>query len=168
VLELQRRRFAEASRLAEELRAIGERLGDGSEAPYARALMALCAFAEDPTQHAAFAAALAALRAADAKQRLAHALLCAADVDLLRDQATAARDWATEALELATLLERPSDIALARVALARAATLAGDTDAVRRQRTHLADPAVPGLSAQARAAIAALDAAGAPRRRTRR
>ena len=169
VLELQRQRYDEARRLGEDLVAIGARLGEGSEAPYARALVALCALAADAAAGAALDAALDALRVADAKQRLGHALLCAAELDLQQGRAAAARARAAEALELATLLERPSDVVLARVALARAAALAGDADAVRSQRTHLADAVRRGVSAHARRAAEALETAPlAARRRGRR
>ena len=59
VLEIQRLRFDEARRLSAELVEIGERLGEGSEAPYARALAALCRYAETADAADALDAALA-------------------------------------------------------------------------------------------------------------
>ncbi|MFN8643968.1 MAG: hypothetical protein U0802_20795 [Candidatus Binatia bacterium] len=157
-------------RLAEELMAIGARLGEGSEAPYAHALLAVCALAAAPppdfdARLAELEAALEALRAADAKQRLTHVLLCAAEADLRHGRAAAAHAHAGEALALAELLERPSDVVLARVALARAAGLAGDAAMARRQAAQLGPALLRQASAQARAAAAALDAP--PRRRRR-
>ena len=164
-LELARQRCDEVCRLAEELMAIGARLGEGSEAPYARALLAVCALAEAPAAAGDLEAALADLRAVDAKQRLTHVLLCAAEADLRHGRAAAAQAHAGEALQLAELLERPSDVVLARVALARAAALAGDAEAARQQRAQLGPAVLRQASAQARAAAGALEAP--PRRRRR-
>ena len=140
------------------------RLGEGSEAPYARALLAVCALADAPAA-ADLEAVLADLRAVDAKQRLTHVLLCAAEADLRQGRAAAAEAHAGEALALAELLERPSDVVLARVALARAAVLASDAEAARQQRGQLGPAVLRQASAQARNAAAALEPSA---RRSRR
>src|SRR5690606_29071176 len=63
-VELQRARHAEASRICDELVALGERLREGSEAPFARALSALGRHAAGaPEAKAALDEALEALRA---------------------------------------------------------------------------------------------------------
>jgi hypothetical protein len=78
------------------------------------------------------------------------------DIDLERGAAAAARPRAEEALQLAVLLQRPSDVVLARVAVARAAHGQGDAVEVARQRAALAGAALATVSAQARAAVARL------------
>ncbi|HSP98941.1 MAG TPA: hypothetical protein VL049_17095, partial [Candidatus Dormibacteraeota bacterium] len=166
VLEIQRHRHDEARRLSDELVEIGERLGEGSEAPYAHALAALCRYEETADAADGLDAALAALRVADAKQRLVHVLLSAAEIDLERGANAAARTRAAEALDLSLVLERPSDTVLARIALARAAGREGDADVARRQREYLQGAALRGVSAQARAAAMALEATAAPARRS--
>ncbi len=158
VLEIQRLRFDEARRLSAELVEIGERLGEGSEAPYARALAGLCRYAETADAADALDVALADLRIADAKQRLVHVLIAAAEIDLDRGASATALTRAAEALDLSLILERPSDTVLARTVLARAASSDGDTDTAQRQREQLRGEALRGVSARARAAALALDA----------
>jgi hypothetical protein len=64
--------------------------------------------------------------AADAKHRLGFALICAAEIDIERKRFDQAREKATEALRLVTVLGRASEIAAAHALLARAA--AADND----------------------------------------
>lgn len=153
MLELQRGRFAEAERLSDELVRIGERLREGSEAPMARALLALCRYALASDSAPGLDAALAELRAADAKQRLAYVLRVAAELDVRSEKGAVARARAEEALHLACVLERPSDSVLARVALARAAALQGDEVTMQGQFAELGTEALHGVSAEAHVAV---------------
>jgi hypothetical protein len=102
---------------------------------------------------------LADLRVADAKQRLGYLLTRAAEMDLRNSNATVARRRAEEALQLARLLERPSDIVLARAAVAAAAALQKDDATVDRERAELNADALRSVSAHARAAAERLLAA---------
>jgi DNA-binding SARP family transcriptional activator len=157
MLEVQRERFAEALRSSDELVHLAERLREGSEAPMAQALRALCAYALSTGDGGSMLErALAELRVVDAKQRLAFVLIAAAEIDLKRGNGGVARQRAEEALELARALERPSDTVMARVLLARAAVLQGDDAASKRQLAELHPDTLRGASAQARAAVESL------------
>jgi len=167
MVEMQRRRLDEARRLADELVDVAARLRDGSEAPHARVLAALVRHVAGAAAAPDLDGALEALRAADAKQRLAWALTRAAEADLARGDATAARARGEEALRLAELLERPSDIVLARVVLVRAARLASDERAAERALTALRPSSLRGVAHEARVAVQALGRTARPARRTR-
>ena len=124
---------------------LSEKLRDGSEAPCARALQAVCRLARDaPGAPDEFSRAAAALRAADAKHRLGFALICAAEIDIERGRFGEARDKAAEALRLVTVLGRASEIAAAHALLARAAVADNDHCVVRQHaaamRKSLARP----------------------------
>lgn len=165
MLELQRENHAEAQRLSRELMRIADRLREGSEAPFARVLAALSSYAVAPDDaRSELEEALEQLRVADAKHRLAYALTRAAEVDLRRGDPRRARDRGGEALELARLLDRPTEIALARVALVRAATELGDEAEVKRQLAALNRERVRNASCQARQAVQGLRARPVPRR----
>jgi DNA-binding SARP family transcriptional activator len=119
MLALQRGRLAEAAERCAELLALGDKLREGSEEPFARAMAALCAHAAED-HAAALDAALADLRHADAKHRLAYIQTRAALVDCERGHTARARQRATEALGCATVLQRASEMLLATAVLARA------------------------------------------------
>jgi hypothetical protein len=167
MLEMRRARFADARRLSEELVEVAARLRDGSEAPFARVMAALSRYMQDPSVAGELDDALVELRRADAKQRLAYELTRAAEAELERGEPRLAHAHAhaEEALRLATLLERSSDVVLARVALARAAAASGDRELQTRQTAALDPAALRFVSEEARAAAAALRAT---RQRTRR
>jgi len=167
IVELQRRRFAKAQALCAELVQIAGRLREGSEAPFARAVSALCRYVSTPDA-AELDAALTELRAVDAKQRLAYVLRRAAAIDLQRGDANSARRRANEALRHARCLKRPSDEVLARVVLARAAAFLGDEVGYRRQQAVVASEALRHVSAEARAAVVALRAGKTSGRAQRR
>ena len=83
----------------------------------------LAADLSDSAPHVALDAALESLRMADAKHRLAYALLRAGAADLRRQDVEKARCRAEEALRLAQTLDRPTETAMARVILLRCASL---------------------------------------------
>jgi predicted ATPase len=133
MIDLEQGRFDSALSRCSALLEIGEKLREGSEAPFARALEGLCHYAIDH-EDAALEAALEELRVADAKHRLAYALSRAALLDTERGRTDRAIQRAREALGCAETLERATDIVLAHVALAEAQRAAGDPEAVARHR----------------------------------
>lgn len=132
-IQVQRRQFVAAETLCADLVELGDKLREGSEAPFARALHAICRLARrDPQAEIDLEAALATLRRADAKHRLAVSLICAAELDVERGLLDRANQRAEEALHIAAVLERRSDETLAHAALARIADARRDVD--RRHR----------------------------------
>lgn len=125
MVELQRGRLAEARERSRELLALGDKLREGSEEPFARAMARLCDYAIDDDDHG-LEAALADLRIADAKHRLAYVLTRAALIDCERGRADAATHRATEALGYATQLDRATEMLLANAVLSRDCSVAGD------------------------------------------
>lgn len=125
-MDLERDDYATAQERCIQLKELGERLRDGSEAPYAAAAESLCRYAlEDDT--GPFDVALVTLRHADARHRLAVLLLQAARIDLARGRTESGRLRASEALEHARVLERGTEQLLAHALLADAARRSGDT-----------------------------------------
>src|SRR5690606_7460218 len=118
MIDIERGAYAPAATRCAELIDIGEKLRDGSEAPFARALNGLCRYALGETVEP-LATALQELRIADAKHRLAYVLTRAAFLDIARGDPDSARQRASEALQYAQLLERATEILLARLALAQ-------------------------------------------------
>jgi DNA-binding SARP family transcriptional activator/tetratricopeptide (TPR) repeat protein len=137
MLDLELGRLESALERCAALVAIGEKLREGSEAPFARALQSVCRYALD-RDDAALGPALEELRAVDAKHRLAYALTRAALLDVERGRPERAIERASEALECAEALERGTDVLLAHVALAEAHEAAGDRDAAARHREAIA------------------------------
>ncbi len=133
MVEIERGDCRAAERHARAMAAIGERLREGSERPFADALLALCRFAQGSGE-AGLEEALAALRLADAKQRLAYVLNRAAMCYLKEGRPAVARECAREALEQAQVMERPSEALLALLNL---------------ERVHRADPALEPASRMA-------------------
>lgn len=165
-LELQRARAHEAVRLSSELVSLGQRLREGSEAPYAGALHALaCAGVGDAAGHATLDDALEALRQQDAKHRLAYVLNRAAHLDLARGDAERAERRAQEACAAARPLDRCSEMIIALATLARIAHGRGDSDEAQRYRCEIARHDLGRASAEARRAATGepfADAAPAP------
>jgi DNA-binding SARP family transcriptional activator len=150
--------YAATSVRAGELLGIAERLREGSEAPFARALLALAAYAREAAGGTGedLDCAAEALRQVDAKFRLAWVLTRAAERDLARGDAARAQVRAAEALDLALAVRRPSEAALARSQLVRAAEAFGDAAAARRHREALRREPPHPVSAAARRALEAI------------
>lgn len=125
MIDLQRGRLDEARERSRELLALGDKLREGSEEPFARALAGLCAYMTGDDD-GALEAALADLRVADAKHRLAYVLTRAALFDCERGRAVAAKQRAAEALGYATLLERATEMLLANLVLSHDCAAQGD------------------------------------------
>jgi predicted ATPase len=134
VLELERNDAHTAGLLCRDLVALAGRLREGSEAPFARCLAALAADASGKDTAEEIDAAIESLRMADAKHRLAYALLRAARGDIERGNFDKARARGEEALRLARILERPSETAMAHVVLLRCALKGSGKDAARHEK----------------------------------
>jgi DNA-binding SARP family transcriptional activator len=150
-LRQQQGRWTEALSSAVELDLLGAKLREGSEAPFARALVALThkALGEADASDA-LEAALDDLRLVDAKLRLAYTLTRAARLDLERGDAERARGRAAEAREALAALGRPTESLLAGLTLAQAcATLGRDAEG-RSIIAELRTSAVAGASDFAR------------------
>ena len=121
-LEMRRGRFERAAGLCEDLAVLAAGLRqDGSEAPCARLLGALCrtALSGGFVESQGVAEGLEALAAADAKHRLAFALLVAAELDLRARQHHRAATRTQQALDLAMVLQLPREVAAAEAMLLR-------------------------------------------------
>ncbi|MCB1954083.1 MAG: AAA family ATPase [Rhodocyclaceae bacterium] len=125
MIDIQRGRFDDALRRCEDLVTLGNKLRDGSEGPFAQVLRGLCSFAMDDDA-SALDAALADLRIADAKHRLAYAQTRAAMFDCQRGRHDRGADRAREALECAEVLERGTEMLLAHAVLAQCCRSDGD------------------------------------------
>lgn len=130
MIDFEQGNYEAARRRCAELVSIAEKLREGSEAPYSRALSALCDYAIDDDIEP-FRAALETLRVVDAKHRLAYTLTRVALIDVERDRIGEAIEHASEALQYAKILQRPTEIALAHVALAQAKLASGDDAGVK-------------------------------------
>jgi DNA-binding SARP family transcriptional activator/tetratricopeptide (TPR) repeat protein len=137
MIDLERGSLDSAIERCSALVEIGQKLREGSEAPFARALDGLCHFARDDDD-TALEAALEELRLVDAKHRLAYVLTRAAGLDIERGRPERAVERAREALDCAEVLERATDIALARAALVQAHEAAGEDDEATRHREAIA------------------------------
>lgn len=116
MIEVEREDYAAAMARCRPLLEIGARLREGSEYPFARALEALCGYGIDG-RDTGLDARLQAVRAADAKQRLTFLLNRAAALDIRCGHWDKALRRSTEALALAELMERPTEMLLARVVI---------------------------------------------------
>ncbi len=116
MIAIERQQFESAHEYCRSLVALGEKLREGSEAPFARAMDGLCRYAlEDKTENLEIS--LEELRIADAKHRLAYILTRSAFLDIDRGRDNEAVSKANEALGYASLLERDTEVALANLAL---------------------------------------------------
>jgi DNA-binding SARP family transcriptional activator len=138
MIAIERGDMATGKTRCEALADIGSRLRSGSEAPFARALAAICASALGENA-AGLEPALDELRQVDAKHRLAYALTKAATLDLEHDRVGLAIERGEEALANAEILERATDMLLARLVLAQAYRAQGDPEAFDRQRLAIGE-----------------------------
>jgi DNA-binding SARP family transcriptional activator len=156
-LELARGRLEETLSISRELLDLAEKMRHGSELPFASALNALCRCAlGDEAAMPDFDRAIEALRLADTKQRLAMIAMAAANHCLASEQQERGMRLAEEALAAATLLSRPSDMALALAILARLSAVAGAAHKRRAYLGRLGAMELATLSATAREAVEAV------------
>ncbi len=133
VIEIEREDYAAALARCRPLLEIGARVREGSELPFARGLESLCRYGLDGDD-SGLEDALQALREADAKQRLAFLLNRAARLDIRRDRMQDALARAREALDLAQVMARPSEILQAHINLVEGCRATADPEV----RQHLA------------------------------
>jgi hypothetical protein len=138
MIDLERGQLDAARERCATLVELGEKLREGSEAPFARALEGLCRYAMDD-EIDDLEAALTDLRIADAKHRLAYTLTRTALLDLERGRAEDALARASEALGHAELLERVTEMMLAHVALAQAHRALNHTAEYERHAAAVAE-----------------------------
>jgi hypothetical protein len=150
-LRQQQKRWKEALGSAGELDVLGAKLREGSEAPFARALVALTWLAlAEPGAADALERAIEDLRAADAKLRLCYTLTRAARLDLEQGEAERARSRAADARQAVEELSRPTESLLAGVTLVRACTALGRDGEARLVLAELESSALVGASDFAR------------------
>lgn len=151
MLAMEQGNFELALARARELCELGEKMRDGSEAPFARSLFAVCqlALAQQGADEA-LERELAMLMAADAKHRLLYVLTRAALFNLEQHAIEEARLRAERAFEIAELLERPSERVLSHVVLARCARALGNDDVRRAHHAALRGAELAWVSANAR------------------
>jgi DNA-binding SARP family transcriptional activator len=156
MLELDRGRYPAAHDLARELQRLGERVSAGSEGPMAAALMALATYAcSTASTSDEIDVAVDALRAVDAKYRLAFVSSRTALLAAERGAGAWAHGLAEVALAAATALGRPSEVAFARAAMARVKRARAEP-APPRLLEDLAECASGACSARARALVKAV------------
>ncbi|MDH5676790.1 MAG: AAA family ATPase [Myxococcales bacterium] len=145
--ELERGGLSRACALTPQLVDLGNRIREGSEGPFARAIDAIARYGSGEDCLELIDRELEELRMVDAKQRLAYALVHAAQFDIGRADFERALTRAQEALPIAQVLERPSESLLALYLQARAAQALGQRDAAAAARTALAAHPWQGASA---------------------
>ncbi|MEH6548371.1 MAG: AAA family ATPase [Pseudomonadales bacterium] len=134
MVNIEAERYDVAQKRCQQLVEIGDKLREGSEAPFAKAIQALCDYALN-NEDEGLDEPLQQLRVADAKHRLAYVLTRAARFDIEQGKIDTAIARAQEALEYTELLDRPSEKMLANIALAKAHKHNNDQAASER---HLA------------------------------
>lgn len=157
LLELQCGRLIEAREHCNELLMLGGKLREGSEEPFARAMLGLCNYAIDD-EGEGLEAALADLRIADAKHRLACILTRAALIDCERGRADSAVARATEARRYAELLERPTELLLVHAVLSHASSGRGDPRAAMAHALEATRLASAGAAAWTKGILERLNA----------
>jgi len=155
MLLLEAGRYAEAAEAGRDLVELAGRLREGSELPFARALLAIARCgAGDDGQDLEVDGALSGLRAQDARHRLAWALNRAAGGCLGRGRFERARGFALEARDVAATLSHHSEQVIAASLLLRTAEALHLGDEGARHREDLARLAPAASSHEARAAAA--------------
>jgi DNA-binding SARP family transcriptional activator len=138
MIDIERGRFAAARSRCDALLEIGTKLREGSEAPFAKALGAVCDYALG-SGDAGLEPAFEELRIVDAKHRLAYALTRAAMLDLEGGLHARAIERAEEALSHAKALDRATDILLAHIVLAQVSRATNDEEAFARHAATIAE-----------------------------
>ena len=138
-----------ALKLCEPLRELAGKLREGSEEPLARAVYGLCLY-QDRDEVEPLNQAIEDLRIADAKHRLAYTQSRAAMLDLSRGRFDSARTRAGEALQSAELLQRPTEMLIAHLALYQAAAAAGVSSTVKKERAAILSLCEQGVAVWAR------------------
>jgi tetratricopeptide (TPR) repeat protein len=116
MLEVDRGDFTAALARCEPLVEIGSRLREGSEYPFALGLRALCEYSLNGSDES-LAEHLQVVREVDAKARLTYLLNRVAALDIRYGRLDLALARGAEALQLAELMERPTETLLAHLNL---------------------------------------------------
>ena len=148
MIDVQRGRYEDARSRCAELLELGDKLREGSEAPFARALDALCAYALSDDA-AAIDAPLEELRVVDAKHRMAYILTRAALLDLERERVEPAMERAEEALGHAGALDRATELLLARAILEYGFRQQGDAERAAESAAEIERLSAVGAAAWA-------------------
>jgi hypothetical protein len=117
IIEVEREDYAAARERCHNLVDMGSRLRDGSEYPFALAMEGLCDYGHGGDD-SGLDQRLAAVREVDAKHRLAFLLNRAARLDIRHGRLDSALGRSLEALDLAQLMERPSEKLFAQINIA--------------------------------------------------
>jgi DNA-binding SARP family transcriptional activator/tetratricopeptide (TPR) repeat protein len=139
LVALDRGDHEDARAMARKAGELAERMDDEAEGAFARGLGAVAAAGMDPGGEKGPEGlpevddALRALRTLDSLWKIAQVQSYAADVELQRGRAGAARERAEEVLEAARALKRPSLLALSLALLARCAAAEGDLEDAERR-----------------------------------
>jgi hypothetical protein len=164
MLEIERDAPDRAERAAEALVGLADRLPPGSEEPFARGLLSLARWGRGHDEALReLRDAAARLRIADAKYRSSYLLTRWAERALARGDHEGAGELAAEAAGLADAIARPTEMALARVLLARAAAGRGDGEAAQGHQEALRGLLDRDLAARVRSLVDA-ELAGAGER----
>ncbi len=149
MIDLERGDRDRAATRARQMVELGEKLREGSEGPYSRAIAGFCQYASGGTADA-LEEGLQELRVVDAKHRLAYTLVKVAQMEMGQGLCKQAAERATEALEYAALLRRATEMALARHILARCCRAADDDGAAKVHEAALDELLNTGVALWAR------------------
>ncbi|HET7551060.1 MAG TPA: AAA family ATPase [Gemmatimonadaceae bacterium] len=158
MIDVERGRASDALERCRELLTLTDKLDEGSDAPFARALEALALMQLGESDAAArLEDALTELSAADSRWTIAYIQNMASEIDIAAGRIDAARGRAANALEAATAIERCNEVAISHSLLARLSLKAGDREAaIPHIEAVLEEPRWSGtLSARASAAVEA-------------
>jgi DNA-binding SARP family transcriptional activator/tetratricopeptide (TPR) repeat protein len=156
MIALEERRAQDALETCAILIPVADKMGEGSEAPFARALEALARlFLSEKGAEAEVEKALRNLRDVDSKWMLAYSLVLAGEADLARGDFALALGRAREAQAAARAVDRPSELALAFALEARTCLALGGREAAQEawNRARGAIPPAQKLSQRAREAL---------------
>jgi hypothetical protein len=156
MIDVERQQFDRALARCAEMNKLGDKLREGSEGPFARAMTGLCDYALDGDS-SVLDTGLEELRIADAKHRLAYVQIKAAQIDYRNDRRNSAARRAAEALELASVLQRPTEAALARALLAALSRNGNDNASASEHDEALREVLQRGVAAWALTYIESLD-----------
>lgn len=159
-LELDREAFTRAHAHCPALIALGDRMREGSEGPFARAVEALVRCGLGQSADEDLSTELQMLRDLDAKYRLTYVLTRVALIDVTRGDAKRALSRIAEAMPHAELLQRPSEVLLGHMIALRAAEDLGDHEASQRARRAISKGRWRAVAASVRALVPQL--LGAP------
>ena len=149
MIALERDEHDVAQQHCSALLAIGEKLPQGSELPFARTMQALLDYALTG-QTDALDDGLRSLREMDAKHRLSYALNRISLLDILRGDCENAVFHASEALACTELLGRDSEMLLARTTLTEAYSALGREDQCQEQLVAIKSMLPSGVAQWAR------------------